>query len=85
MINSPVQADDSSNCAGMQIDLTMAIALYHIATGKTPHVYNGMCPDSLEGHAVRDDECPACNAILRFEEAMQAAGIADIQQPGQYA
>jgi nitrogen regulatory protein PII-like uncharacterized protein len=83
MITSPEKADDTSNCSVMPINLAMVMALYHIATGKTPHSYNGMCPDSLEGHAVRDDECPACKAIMRFEEAMQAAGIADTQQLGQ--
>ncbi|MEX6780375.1 hypothetical protein [Pseudomonas aeruginosa] len=82
MITRPAQAAETSNGAGMQFDLSLALALYHIATGQTPHAYNGMCPDALEGHAVRDDECPACKAILRFEEALHAAGIADPQQIG---
>ncbi|MCV4061232.1 hypothetical protein OD781_08805 [Pseudomonas aeruginosa] len=82
MTTQPVPADETSNSAGMQTDFSLALALYHIATGQTPHVYNGMCPDALEGHAVRDDECPACKAIIRFEESLQAAGIADLQQIG---
>lgn len=80
MITRPAQAAETSNSTRMQIDMTLA--LYHIATGQTLHTYNGMCPDALEGHAVRDNECPACKAILRFEEALHVAGIADPQQTG---
>lgn len=85
MTTQPVLDDETSNSAGMQTDLSLALALYHIATGQIPHVYNGMRPDALEGHAVRDDECPACKAIIRFEESLQAAGIADLQQLGRGA
>ncbi|MGY4838020.1 hypothetical protein [Burkholderia pyrrocinia] len=35
-----------------------------IATGELQHAYNGMCPDQVEGPAVRDEDCPACRALL---------------------
>jgi hypothetical protein len=27
------------------------------------HMYNGLCPDSIEGWETRDPECPACTAL----------------------
>ena len=85
MITRTVQADETSNSAGLQTDMSLALALCHVATGQTPHVYNGMCPDALEGHSVRDDECPACKAIMRFEESLKAAGISASLHPGKGA
>ncbi len=38
--------------------------LQKVATGELPHIYNGLCPDEVEGFAVRDDECPACRVLL---------------------
>lgn len=28
------------------------------------HVNNGSCPDEVEGHAARDNDCPACQALM---------------------
>lgn len=39
------------------------VALVAVATGKIVHVYNGECPDEIEGHDRRDPACPACQAI----------------------
>lgn len=47
--------------------------LLAVATGKTRHVYMGLCPDELQGSDVRDPECPACRALV-------AAGAALAQQ-----
>jgi hypothetical protein len=38
-----------------------------IAVGRTAHVFNGSCPDQVEGEIVRDDECPACQVLLRID------------------
>lgn len=38
-----------------------------IAVGRTVHVFNGSCPDQVEGEMVRDDECPACQVLLRLD------------------
>jgi hypothetical protein len=40
-------------------------ALVDVATDKLPHLYEGSCPDRVEGHEVRDINCPACIAIER--------------------
>lgn len=38
--------------------------LTKIATGEIRHVYNGECPDQIEGSKVRDTECPACQVLI---------------------
>jgi hypothetical protein len=45
--------------------------LREIATGEARHVYNGMCPDEIEGPTVRDDECPACRVLLAADALLQ--------------
>ncbi len=35
-----------------------------IATGELRHVYNGECPDQVEGSKVRDSDCPACQVLM---------------------
>lgn len=46
-----------------------------VATGllttvlETPHHYMGLCPDGLSP-AARDDECPACQQLIRAELAV---------------
>lgn len=44
-----------------------------IAVGRTAHVFNGSCPDQVEGEMVRDDECPACQILLRLDAHKRAA------------
>lgn len=53
--------------------VTQAQALLDAATGKTPHVFNGLCPDSIEGPDVRDPDCPACQALLGVTQAKSEA------------
>lgn len=43
-----------------------------IAVGRTAHVFNGSCPDQVEGEIVRDDECPACQVLLRLDAHKRA-------------
>jgi hypothetical protein len=47
------------------------LALIHdlagVAVGRTVHVFNGACPDQVEGELVRDDECPACQILMRLD------------------
>ena len=48
-----------------QMEIMQGLA--DIATGKISHVYRGICPDALEGHDKRDDECPACKILMRYD------------------
>lgn len=41
--------------------------LVKVATNEVSHANNGQCPDDLEGFAVRDPDCPACQAIMQAE------------------
>lgn len=43
--------------------------LVAVANGQVKHVYNGLCPDAVEGHNTRDDECPACRALIAADNA----------------
>lgn len=43
--------------------------LIAVATGQVEHVYHGQCPDKIEGHATRDHDCPACQAIMAAEQS----------------
>ncbi|MBU0521652.1 MULTISPECIES: hypothetical protein [unclassified Pseudomonas] len=43
-----------------------------IAVGRTAHAFNGSCPDQVEGEMVRDDECPACQILLRLDAHKRA-------------
>lgn len=43
--------------------------LVAVAEGRISHVFNGACPDSVEGGAIRDAECPACQILLRVTSA----------------
>ena len=38
--------------------------LIKVATGQVRHLYNGACPDGVEGPDVRDPDCPACQVLL---------------------
>lgn len=38
--------------------------LTKIATGELRHVYNGGCPDEVEGPMARDPDCPACQVLM---------------------
>ncbi len=48
----------------------MSTSLFDVATGKTPHLYAGRCPDSVNGPEPRDPDCPACQAIAAAEAAL---------------
>jgi hypothetical protein len=43
-----------------------------IAVGRTAHLFNGSCPDQVEGEMVRDDECPACQVLLQLDAHKRA-------------
>lgn len=55
----------------VQVGATVLQSLYDIAVGRLEHVNNGMCPDKLEGYETRDDECPACLALIQAEAALK--------------
>lgn len=46
--------------------------LVGIAVGRIVHIYNGSCPDQIEGENVRDDECPACQILMRVATEVAA-------------
>lgn len=48
--------------------------LIDVSTNRIPHAYMGMCPDSIEGHDVRDHDCPACAAVLAAERLLVGRG-----------
>lgn len=58
------------------------VELYAVSTGQIPHIYQGMCPDAVEGASSRDDECPACKILMKADEALAASGLAN---PGVHA
>lgn len=41
----------------------MSAHLFDAETGKIPHIYAGLCPDSVNGPESRDPDCPACRQI----------------------
>lgn len=57
--------------------------LTKIASGELRHVYNGLCPDPVEGYKVRDTECPACQVLMAAEQAKPGIDINDITDAGQ--
>ena len=58
----------------------MSTSLFDVATGKTPHLYAGRCPDSVNGPESRDPDCPACQAISA--EAQQERLLQDMHDAG---
>ena len=59
----------------------MSTSLFDVATGKTPHLYAGRCPDSVNGPESRDPDCPACQAIAAAE-AQQERLLQDMHDAG---
>lgn len=55
--------------------------LLDVATGKTPHLYAGRCPDSVNGPEPRDPDCPACQAIVSAD-AQQGRLLQDMHDAG---
>lgn len=49
------------------IDDDIAADLVRVATGEVPHLYQGACPDAVEGHDSRDPLCPACRLLIAAE------------------
>lgn len=41
--------------------------LLSVATGGLPHIYDGLCPDQMEGPLVRDIDCPACQVLIEVD------------------
>ena len=59
----------------------MSASLFDVATGKTPHLYAGRCPDSVNGPDSRDPDCPTCQAIAAAE-AQQERLLQDMHDAG---
>lgn len=59
----------------MSVSKNTLSSLYAIATGQVQHVYNGLCPDGLEGPHVRDDECPACLLLIAADNECKESGF----------
>lgn len=53
--------------------------LVDLGCGKLQHINLGLCPDAIEGHETRDEECPACRALVAGQALATAlAGGASI-------
>lgn len=52
----------SRNCEKPAQDIAARLA--KVADGSIPHIFNGMCPDAIEGHDSRDPDCPACQLLI---------------------
>lgn len=59
----------------------MSTSLFDVATGKIPHLYEGRCPDYVNGPESRDPDCPACQAIAAAE-AQQERLLQDMHDAG---
>lgn len=55
--------------------------LLDAATGKIPHLYEGRCPDYVNGPESRDPDCPACQAIVSAD-AQQERLLQDMHDAG---
>lgn len=53
-------------------ELKMLAALRDVATGKLQHIYHGSCADEDNGSLVRDESCPACQAIAAADVCLPA-------------
>lgn len=49
---------------------TIISQLVLVANGTVLHAYDGLCPDSLVGHDIRDVNCPACQALIAAEQVI---------------
>lgn len=59
----------------------MSTSLFDVATGESPHLYEGRCPDYVNGPESRDPDCPACQAIAAAE-AQQERLLQDMHDAG---
>jgi len=41
--------------------------LQKAATGEVVHLYQGLCPDGVEGHDSRDPDCKVCRALMTLD------------------
>lgn len=64
-----------SNQATYELPADLLKGVYAVATGQLVHAYNGACPDQVEGAITRDDECPACLALMAADAALRASGV----------
>lgn len=55
--------------------------LLDVATGKIKHLYEGRCPDYVNGPESRDPDCPACQAIVSAD-AQQGRLLQDMHDAG---
>lgn len=59
----------------VQIPASVLAGLFAVSSGQIGHVFNGLCPDTVEGFEVRDDECPACIELIEADEALRKIGM----------
>jgi len=48
----------------MNMNAELIQQLVDLGCGKLKHINLGLCPDAIEGHETRDEECPACQALV---------------------
>lgn len=56
--------DELARINGMTVSESALDTLRRFATGNVKHMNNGLCPDDIEGHEVRDPDCPVCRALI---------------------
>ena len=65
------------------LPLDVLAGLYAVGTGQVHHVFNGLCPDQLEGPLVRDEDCPACRALMAVDGLLRSgSGSGPASVPG---
>ena len=50
------------------IDYASAVGvLQRAATGEAAHLFQGLCPDGVEGHDTRDPDSEVCRALMTID------------------
>lgn len=75
MPEKPTEVFILSNQPTLTLPASVLAGLYAVGTGQLTHVFMGLCPDQVEGSLVRDDDCPACRALVAADQALAAAGF----------
>lgn len=64
------------------MDKNLIQDLVDVGSGKLAHLYQGGCPDAVEGHGVRDRGCPACKVLIAGAKAAKALQVTTQDKKG---
>lgn len=48
-----------------------------VTDDRTPHLWNGACPEAEDGHSNRDPACPACAVLAEADAFLAGWSYAD--------